>query len=393
MIPFALAHAEEPAVAVEADYRSYLDQARFFVKRGWYPDAEEQLQLATTHPDGALDAAAWALLAQVRYELADLHGARFAADRALVNSHDAEQTRQTRELLTFFETKFGFVDLVAAQEGAATHLEVELLSTLFDPDLKAFLGRLDERLVDDPVVLPYPLGLPAGRYRINGVEVEVAAGGDARLDTPLLGTKALALQTLQLEVGVGTSFWLGPRAQHYTPSIATQLSLSVPTGPVVWGVLVDAFPSPYLTDSGAVAVGLGAFAGGVRVGLELPNTQPMVFRPSVGWRVGQVPGVELPCAVEGGSATCAPDAPGQLFVYVPATAHLPFVEFAAHYQDRRRRSGWGAGLKVIGEWGCGVVPAQGTATSRDGTGFDYGVSSRSWSSPGLRVLADLSLAF
>jgi hypothetical protein len=385
--------APEAPDAVEVDYRGYLDQARFFVKRGWYPDAEEQLQLAVAHPDGQLDAAAWFLLAQVRYELADLHGARYAADRAMVNSHDAEQTAQTRQLLSFFSEKFGFVQLQAGQEGAATHLDVALQSTLFDPDLRRFVGQLTERVAAEPTVLPHPLGLPAGRYTINGEPVEVVAGQVVPLSVPLQGTRSLALQTLQLELGAGVSLWLGPQADHLLPAPAAQLSLSLPTGPVVWGAVVDAAPTPWMADSGAVNVGLDAVAAGLRVGFELPDTQPMVFRPSVGWRMGRVPGVERPCSVTGATASCGLDQPGQLHVYLPATAQIPFVELSAHYQDRRKRSSWGAGLKVIGEWGFGTVPASGSVPSADGRAFEYSVTDRAWSSPGLRVLADLSFAF
>jgi len=394
LLPMLSGLAVADEVPVETvDYRSYLDQARFFVKRGWYPDAEEQLELAVATDDGQLDAEVWFLLAQVRYELADLSGARQAADRALVNAFDEVQTKETRALLTFFEDKFGFVQLVAPVEGAATRLEVELTSTLFDPDLKEFLARLLARLDEEPVVLPYDLGLPAGTYVINGEEVVVERGGEASLDTPLVGTRALALQTLQLEVGAGAALWLGPRATHYTPAPAAQVSLSVPLGGrVVVGGWVDASPTPYLTQAGAVGVAGGVGGAGGRIGVELPRTQPMVVRPSVGWRAGRIGGVELPCAV--GSATvCGPDAPGQLYVYAPAVAHGPVVELAAHYQDRRKRSSWGAGLKLVGEYAFATLPEQAEAAARDGTTYGYTVEQRGWSAASVRVLASLSFAF
>ena len=36
----------------DTDFRGYLDQAEFFLRKDWYADAEEQLVLATEHPDG-----------------------------------------------------------------------------------------------------------------------------------------------------------------------------------------------------------------------------------------------------------------------------------------------------------------------------------------------------
>ena len=388
-----VAQAEEPAV-VSVDYRSFLDQARFFVKRGWYPDAEEQLEHAVATEDGRLDPEVWFLLAQVRYELADLAGARDAADRAMVNSHDELQTRETRELLTFFEQKFGFVELVAPVEGAATKLEVTLSSTLFDPDLKEFLNRLLIRLDAAPIVLPYPLGLPAGTYTINGEQVVVERGGQTTLDTPLVGTKALALQTLQLEIGAGAAFAFGPRAAHWIPAPTTQLSVSVPLGGrVVVGGLVDWTPTPYRSQSGALGVAAGVGGIGARLGLELPRTQPMVVRPSVGWRVGRLGAAELPCAVASGAATCAQDAPGQLYVYLPGLVQTPFVELSAHYQDRRKRSTWGAGLKLVAEYSFASLSGAGEATGRDAQAFSYTVSDRAWAAPGLRAMASLSFAF
>ncbi|MEQ1567986.1 MAG: tetratricopeptide repeat protein, partial [Myxococcota bacterium] len=125
--------AVEPAPVSSADFRSYLDQARFFLRKEWYDDAREQLELAVSTEDGKLDAEAWFLLAKVRYELGDLQGARFAADRALVHSQDDEQARQTHELLTWLDQKFGYVTLDAPYDGVRAIVEVELQSTIFDP--------------------------------------------------------------------------------------------------------------------------------------------------------------------------------------------------------------------------------------------------------------------
>ena len=229
---------------------------------------------------------------------------------------------------------------------------------------------------------------------INGETVTVERGGQTELDTPLVGTKALALQTLQLEIGAGGSFWLGGTARHYIPAPAAQVSLSVPLGGrVVVGGLLDVAPTPYRTASGAIGVDAAVGAVGGRIGIELPDTQPMVVRPSVGWRVGRIGGVERPCGIDGGTASCGAGAPGELYVYAPGLAQMPFVELSAHYQDRRKRSSWGAGLKLVAEYAWATLPAEGEATSRDGASFPYVQDDRSWSAPGLRALASLSFAF
>ena len=102
------------------DFRGHIDQARFFLRRGWTTDAAAELERAVATPDGALDPEAWFLLAQVRYDLADLHRARLAADRALVHSRDAATAERTRELLMFIREKFGFVLLRGPADAAST---------------------------------------------------------------------------------------------------------------------------------------------------------------------------------------------------------------------------------------------------------------------------------
>ena len=55
-------------------------------------------------------------------------------------------------------------------EAERTRIMERSTHTIFDPDLKTWLDRLQQRL-DEPVVLPREIGLPAGRYVINGVDV------------------------------------------------------------------------------------------------------------------------------------------------------------------------------------------------------------------------------
>ena len=58
---FAVAPVQ--ALASDEDFRSYLDQARFFLRKEWYADAREQLEKAVSTQDGKLDPEAWFLLA------------------------------------------------------------------------------------------------------------------------------------------------------------------------------------------------------------------------------------------------------------------------------------------------------------------------------------------
>ncbi len=395
-MPFflALAVAAEPAATESVDFRSYVDQARFFIKREWYADAEEQLVLATQTEDGALDPEAWFLLAQVRYERADVHGARFAADRALVNSRDDATTRQTRELLAFFEERFGMVVVEGPQDATATFLDVQLESTLFDPELRVFFTTLQDRVAKEAVVLPQPLGLPAGRYTINGEAAEVVAGERTRLPVPLQGTKSSTLQTLQLEIAVGPSLWFGRDAAHLLPSPSAQLSLSAPVGRVVLGASLDWVPTLTQAQSGAFAFAATGLGGGVRVGVEVPGTAPIVVRPSLGYRAFALPSLESACTVAGTAASCG-DVDPQLYVYGKGFAHGPQAELAVYYQNRRKRSSWGAGLKTLGELAFATLPATSRAETLDGGSYDVTVADgeRARVLPGIRLLGELSFAF
>ena len=65
------------------DVAGHVSQAKFFLKKGWYPDALKELEGAAALPDGAIDPEVWYLIATVRYALLDVAGASDAAERAL----------------------------------------------------------------------------------------------------------------------------------------------------------------------------------------------------------------------------------------------------------------------------------------------------------------------
>lgn len=391
------APAGPPAQEEAADFRGFVDQARFFLRREWYADAAGQLERAVATPDGRLDPEAWFLLAKVRYELADLDGARQAADRALVHSRTPEQTEQAHELLRWLTDQFGYVELVPPRPGMTALVDVQLQSVLFDPQLKLYFNKLLDRL-ERPLTLPGTLGLPTGTYTIQGQAVEVQAGERITLHPRVGG----GLQDLELEVGLGITAWWGPATEHLlpAPTVAVALSLPLtpapqgaPIGPLVAGVLAEWSPQPARSVDGSLFSSLSAWSAGARLGVELGATKPLVIRPSLGWRYVQLPGVELACDAADSGFTCqAGDAPvRRLYVYGTGTAHAPFAELAFLYLDRSRPSGLGGGVKLSGERAFGAV-ATGEAQARDGTRYAW-TAEGGWQAWGLRVLADLSYAF
>lgn len=354
---------EDPA---PSDFRSHLDQARFFIRKQWFGDAAEELERAVATEDGRLDPEAWFLLAQVRYELRDLPGARHAADRALVHSRDPEQARQAHELLLYFSERFGVVTVEPPNPGMRSSLEIVLQSAIFDPELKNWLNDLAAR-VAEPVVLPIELGLPAGRYTINGVPVEVGPGSQAAIVPPVRAAGPQPLQLLQLELGLGVTQTSGTGDQ-LLPAPTGELSVGLPVGPVIAGVMVAWAPQAWLLRLGGLGFGAAGGSFGARLGVEIPGTHPLILRPSATWRLSRLPGLEVGCAQTGDVWTCEREAPvRQLLVYTTGTAHLVGAELAVLYQDRRTRArGLGAGLKVSGDAVFGQLPLRATAEGPDG---------------------------
>lgn len=395
--PAEAADGGTPPASADQDFRSYLDQARFFLRKEWYGDAREQLELAVATADGKLDPEAWYLLANVRYELGDLKGAHDAADRALVHSRDQDQARQTRELLTFFEEKFGYVTVVAPYDGVTARLSVELQSTLFDPNLKNWLAKLVGGL-KDPVPLPYVLGLPAAKYTINGIEVDVPAGQTVSI-APKVGGNAPTLQSVSAELAVGAHGYSGATVGNLGPAPAIDLSLGIPLSFLALGITGGWALQPYdvRDDTGEVAGRLRSPFGwsvGARAGVDIAGPGPLVFRPSATWRVGVVPGVEVGCSSGTAQWTCDLDVVDrELYVYTSAVANAVGFEFAALYRDLDRGP-VGFGIKGSGELVLGAVPKGGVAESTEGGPIDFvvpfgrGVSGGRW-----RLLALTSWSF
>jgi hypothetical protein len=393
----AVAVAAEPSSAsASADaVRSHLDQARLFIKKEWYDDAQAELEAATSLPDGRIDPEAWYLLATVRYELCDIEGALAAAERAHSYSRTDDQLQLAAGLEAFLAEQFGIVDVRAPYESLAGRLDIVLDSTLFDPTLKLYLERLKQKY-DKKLVFPVRIGLPAGTYRINGEQVVVAPNQRLAVEIPAgaLAPGGAAGQLAQLEIAAGAGFWLGAEASHWLPSLSTEIGVSQPIGPVVAGIVFDWSPALFTTQRDRVATSPVSWTLGGRIGVDVRNTGAVGLRPSLGYRYGYLPGVERPCVADGDGFACSTHAQPDLVVYAIGRAHVVFAEIDATWLDRRRKSGLGFGVKVVGEQAIGTLPRQAQASLGNRT-VDYRVASgsRSWTATGVRFLLDGSIAF
>jgi hypothetical protein len=338
------------------DYRSYLDQARFFLKKGWTKDAREQLELAVSTEDGRLDPEAWMLLAKVAFEGHDLVRCRFAADRALVQSRTDEQARQARELLEFVDAQFGTIVVHGPQDGATARLRLELSSLQLDPDLAAWIDAV-RAAAAEPVVLPYVLGLPAGDYQVNGERVTVSPG--ARVEVaPRLG--GVDWRSVAVEVDAQGVLTAGARADDLLPAPLLGLAVSVPVGALDLGVGGTVGLQPHTTPTSTTAATV--VGGLLRAGWVLPVEGPFLLRPSLVVDVSRAAGFGAPCAARAGGFGCGLDAPArQLVVYPTGLAVGAGGEVAAIWQNRRRARSVGLGLRLGGGVRAVTLPASGSA--------------------------------
>lgn len=394
LLALSWAMAADPAPIDELDYRGALDQARFQIRKGYWDQALADLERAVTHPDGRIDAEAWFLLAQVRLQVGDVVGARQAANQALTNARTPEQESQTASLVSLLETAYGLVRIEGTQPGIALRPRLEPATPLADPEQADLVDRLEKRVRKNRTLLPTTLSLPVGPWNINGQDVVVDAYEPLvlRLGPGAAAGGLAAARLAWLEIGAGIQVSLSGEP-HLLPSPDTMVGLTVPVGGI-WAVgLVSHWTATMLqTEAGNYAIDGRTGQLGVRFGPLLDDGEVVLVRPSLGYRAGSVAGLRLTCESIDGELACG-DGPADLVLYANGVGHTVFAEVAADYLDRRRSSGFGAGVRLIGEHTFARIPAAGTSRGKDA--FDYTVTDagRGRSRTSVRVLVHGSVAF
>ncbi len=388
-----------PALAQEApSARHHVAQARQFVKNKWYEDAAAELEKALAAPGGAESFEAHWLGAQVYYELVDVDRAVSLADRAATLAPNADAREQAANYASFLRQTFGAVEIRGPEAGMRSRLQIESASVIFDADLKRLVNKVALR-ARDGAALPARLSLPAGDYLVNGVPVTVPAGGTGtvKLEMRQLGARGLAaLQVTRLEIAAGTSVLFGERVDNLDSGGAFELALTVPAGPVLLGAVGTWDLRSYRAAGSETVTDLSTWSGGVRVGRELALGGPLGVRPSIGVRYGLVPGIALGCQESASQLTCAPDDPAEeVRIYALGRAVTPFAELSLEYREAGRTTALGVGVKVVAEQHVGTIANPGEAVLHDApdTTLPYVAEPATWTATGVRLLANLSLAF
>ncbi len=380
------------AMAQEDPIRAHLEQARLFLKQGWTDDARKELEKAVATTDGKRHPEVWYLLATTRYELCDFVGARDAASRAHTYSRDEAELETASSFSLFLQEQFGVVRLEAPHPGMTGQISVELETLLLDPGQTAYFRRLQTKL-EKHQLLPLTIGLPIGKYSINGRSIDVTAGNIqvVPLASHEVAGGTAAFQLTQIEVSAGMSAWFGPEVRNLLPGADLELAISQPWGPVIFGAMVDWSPRPYVRADGNFGGSALGFGVGGRIGFEIPGLQNVVVRPSIGYRFQTVPGIERFCENDEGWACDRPETP--LAIYGIGRAHTPLIELVVDTRDRTRKNGVGFGVKATGEVAMGTLAEESQAIFNGSErSYTMAEAARTWVAFGTRLSFHITFA-
>ncbi len=404
MAPAALLMAllvASPAVRAQSGSSSHaVDQARLFIRKGWYEDARAELDEAAASPEGQASFDLHWLLSGVAFELLDVAAAVEHARIAAGLAQDADASAECWRLVEYYEGSFGALQVIAPQDGIASRLQLELTSTIFDPELKRFISRRTLALTER-IPLPTEFWLPAGDYLVNGEPVTVNAGRQASLRLPLsaIGSRGLAsLQVVRLELSGGFGVLFGSRVSNLHPGIDSQLALTVPVGRAFLGLTIDKSFRSYDVEEYGPSSSPEAFAGGLLVGTEVLAGGPLALRPGLGYRYGFLPGVAFDCVDSDAGISCTSQLPEEQVstrYYGIGRVHLPYGQLSIDYRQGGRTNALGVGVRVVVDGVFGDLPIQ-SQGQRSAAGSEASVpvtiSDGRFSAAGVRLLANLSIA-
>ncbi len=385
--------------AAQQAFEDHLAQAEFFAHKGWFSDAWTELEAARALPGGADSFALQRLSAEVAWELLDIDGVLTAAARAEALAPDEDQRMALRELREGLERGFGFVEISGPHEGLSSRLQLEPQDPQLDPELKRFVQKLSVRLRDRQA-LPLRVGLPIGRYLVNGEAVTVTPGQASPLELPMraLGARGLAaLQVARSELSLGVGQVLAGTIDPGSPTPVAGIGLTLPVGPVLLGFVLNGQVSSARAPGGGALGATASAEGGLRLGRELVLWGPLSLRPSLIYRLGTQSGLELDCqGWEGEDWSCSlasePSTAGAA-VQTTSLAHRPGLELALDWRQAGRTTAFGTGVRLVVDQGFGTLPAAGEASLSDGSLIRWTSAADPWTATRVQMLTALSFAF
>lgn len=397
LLPLLFALAAPNALAQDT-FEHSVDQARHFIKKGWYVDARNELLTAVATAEGARSYEVHWLLSQVYVELQEIGLAIEHAEKAMRVAPDQAHRDEANEAISYYKTTYAPLKISGPQDGISSRLQLEITSTLFDPELKKFVSKIVLK-AKEKQVLPVTFWLPMGTYLVNGHEIEVVANQDNNLELPMgsLGNKGLSkLQVSRVEFASGFGVFFGEDVANLLPGIETQLAITQPVGRLLVGVTLDKTFRSYRVDTYANDSSPLEMAGGIRLGTELFLDGPLALRPSIGYRYGILPGVGYDCAASDSGYECAEGLdPVEARYYAITRAHIPYAELSIDYRSGGNISAFGLGIRIAVDQAFGSVPKSSTGylySDESQTTSTITIQDSAYMATGLRLLANISFA-
>lgn len=394
----ASALAAPPRDDVEDVVRGHLDQARFFLRKGWLGDARAEVERALGHDSGALSPEAWWLLSRIAYGQLDLTEARRAAERAQTESRDPRWLEVTAAWATTLAEGYGEVRILGAYEGLDARLAFDNTSPLFDADARTFFAGVRDARERAIVPLPITVGLPVGAYTVNGEAFTVSPGRrtDVNLPAAKVRPKGLPPPRWQIEGQLGGGAWLSDRLAH-GPGAHLRATAGLVVGPIVVSAVGSWTPRLLELPDGTVAPTAAELSVGGQLAARIEAFAPLWLLPAVGYRAARIPGVPLDCAL-GEPITCGDAEVAELVVLGDVAAHVPYVDLGVAWMPRPRKGTIqaGFGVHLIAEWAWGVLPDTATASfvrAPREVGYVVADDARGWSAPAVHLAASALVAF
>ncbi|MBM4366343.1 MAG: hypothetical protein FJ102_09005 [Deltaproteobacteria bacterium] len=346
------------AAAESADYHAA--QARIFFKKGWYDDAEAEVEQGLALAPDNVDLCG--LCVELAGREADIDRVLACAARGAASSHGSTDARAAlSQVESFVRQNYGWIELRGPEGQHRARVTVEPPRILLDAELKRTATLAAARAAQG-LDLPARIGVPTGDWMVAGRPVRVEAGQIASVRLPAEAFAASAGRGPRFELAMGGVGYTGEALGNLHPGAAMELGASVPAGPLRLGAAFSWEARSYSVQNGPDQGSPYTFGGALRLGADLDLGGALVLSPALATYAVMMPGLELAC--DGAPLACRIASPseGEEPVYATGAAVAPAIDVGLHYRTGR----WLLGVRGTAAWVLGLAPSPGKVVTRDG---------------------------
>ncbi len=347
------------AATESADYHAA--QARIFFKKGWFDDAEAEVEQGLALEPDNVDLCG--LCVDLARREADIDRVLACAARGAASSHGSTDARAAlSQVESFVRQNYGWVELRGPEGLRRARVTMEPPRLLLDAELKR-TATLASTHAAAGLELPARLGVPTGDWTVAGQAVRVEPGQIASVKLPAEAFGASAGRGPRFELAVGGVGYAGDALGNLHPGAAMELGATVPAGPLRLGAAFSWEARGYSVENGPDQVTPYTFGGALRLGADLDLGGALVLSPAIAAYAVMMPGLEMGCDGEPLACRVGSPAEGEEPVYATGGAVAPALDLGLHYRTGR----WLLGVRGTGAWLLGQAPSPGKVVSHDGT--------------------------